>query len=410
MPAVVSGSQNRKKEDTSQDFRSIDAGPHESSGANLPESGCDGIQTASINDPHIFFRAFVVKKSEVPTKGMEEAENVTDSVMGSQSTNATQRFQYDMKKLQKIFADIDKRLRSNKFSEFSRDYKKCPSRTLQEVETRSLQILQQGKKSSKKAEKGCKPGEIINSTAANDDDGCPGTKHIHPPTVHSDSDIVSTDTLSEQQHKKFLKTAKKLFTYFLPLEFDSALVAKYWGAVYVLMEVKVISPALGMLTPFLTYNAQDHHKFNDSPYNIFNSAADILVRLDTLTSEWTQGRAPSPWAMKIPDILGDAWLHLVMFFVLSLDNDNFLEADSELDYVITAVSRGRKEILQSLAPQPLRELEAVLPFGIASLVINNLVNHGVPGQPNVASTYSKYLDKLVRQTRCEIFMNSDTGR
>ena len=125
-----------------------------------------------------------------------------------------------------------------------------------------------------------------------------------------------------------------------------------------------------------------------------------------MTSEWTQGKAPPPWRMRIPDVLGDAWIHLIMFFVLG----NSLEAALESDYLTEAVSRGRKEILRSLAPQTLRELEAVPPFGIASLIVNNLANYGVPGQPDVTSTYLKYLDKLVRQAQWKTFMTMATGR
>ena len=125
--------------------------------------------------------------------------------------------------------------------------------------------------------------------------------------------------------------------------------------------------------------------------------------------------------MKVPNVLGDAWMHLIMFFVLHLNKDSSRKALDERNRFIRAMSRGREQILQSLAPQPLRELEAVLPLGIASLVvnnlvnhgvpvINNLVNHGVPNQPNVASTYSEYLNRLVRQSRSEIYMNRAATR
>ena len=250
-PAVVSGSQHHKKGDVNHDLKSLDAGQYESIGAYLPESDCDGTQTASISDPHIFLRAFVVKKPEVPTKGIGEAEDVADSAKGSQSTNATQTFQYDMKKLQKTFADMDKRLRSNKYSRYSHEYKKCPSRTLEEVERRSLQILQEGEKSSKEAETGSKPGEDINSTAPNDDDGNSGEQHIHLHTDHfDDTRRIKALTKHSRQQMKFLKTAKTLFTFFLPLGFISALVAKYWGAVDVLIEVKAVFPVLWVLTYF----------------------------------------------------------------------------------------------------------------------------------------------------------------
>ena len=395
-PAIVSA-QYRKKQDVNHDVRSLDAEQHIYHGPTLPEPDCDVIQTASMNAPHIFVRACVAEKPELPTNGMDETENVADSAKGSQSTNTTQTFQYDLKKLQKMFADTDKRLRSKKYSEFSREYRKCPSHTLQEAETRSLQILQQGEKSPEEAGSGSKPGENIKSTVPNDDKWDLRTPDFHPAIFHFDPRIKSIDTLigHSRRQKKFLKIAKTLFTFFLPLGFTSALVAKYWGAVHVLIEVRATSPVTWVLTPFKTCVAQDHHKL----FYIYRDTVlegHLLDSLRILTSDWTQGKAPPPWRMKIPDVLGDAWLHLIMFFVLSLDDDLYL-ARTELSYSATAVSRGREEILRSLAPQSLREMEAVTPLGIASLVFENLINQGVPGQPDVAFTYFKYLEKLVRQ-------------
>ena len=108
--------------------------------------------------------------------------------------------------------------------------------------------------------------------------------------------------------------------------------------------------------------------------------------------------------MKIPDVLGDAWLHLIMSLVQRVDHHS-READEELEACHRAVSKGREEILQSLAPDPLGEREAVLSSGVASLVVQNLVYHGVPGQPDIHSTYFEYLDQLVRRARFECFEN-----
>ena len=131
---------------------------------------------------------------------------------------------------------------------------------------------------------------------------------------------------------------------------------------------------------------------------------DLLDPLSDITSEMTQGKAPQPWKMKIPEVLGDAWLHLVMCLVLGVISD-YGKASEELKACKRAVSRGREEILQGLAPDPMLEREAALPLGVASLIVQNLVNHGVPRQPDVFSTYSEYLDQLVRRARFECFKN-----
>ena len=75
------------------------------------------------------------------------------------------------------------------------------------------------------------------------------------------------------------------------------------------------------------------------------------------------------------------------------------EAYQEFEAFKLAVIKGRKEILRNLAPDPLEEKQAVLSLGVMSIVIRNLVDNGVPGQPDTASTYCEYLDHLVRQQR-----------
>ena len=74
-----------------------------------------------------------------------------------------------------------------------------------------------------------------------------GTAKKETSTGDSDSTPEVVDIPHEvyrEQKKKFLKQAKTLFKFFLPLEFSSALVAKYWGAVHALIKVNSFSPVL----------------------------------------------------------------------------------------------------------------------------------------------------------------------
>ena len=88
-----------------------------------------------------------------------------------------------------------------------------------------------------------------------------------------------------------------------------------------------------------------------------------------------------------------------MGLVLSVDlqyakND---EASQEFAAFRLAVIKGRKKVLQTLAPHPLEEKQAVLSLGVISIVISNLVDNGLPGQPDPKSTYLEYLGRLVRR-------------
>ena len=88
-----------------------------------------------------------------------------------------------------------------------------------------------------------------------------------------------------------------------------------------------------------------------------------------------------------------------MGLVLSLDLPyaKYNEAFGEFEAFKQAVIKGKEEILQNLAPDPVEEQQAVLSLGVISIIIRNLVNNGVPGQPDTTSIYLKYLDRLVRQ-------------
>ena len=240
----------------------IDTKRHAPANAELTISDSNEIQITSVNDPYIFLWAVSVpKQPDVSNNENEKAEKVAHPARAPQSTNDIQNFQFDMQRLKRILADMDKSLRSVDFKRH-RVYKRCPSRTLQEVETRSTQIC--GKAFQKSTQVISKTKENTRATPPNPDEEDAGTRQAHMQTERSRSPVIGVpqrgsdetempeiETTSEKppnvfnkreirQQEKFLRTAKALFKYFLPLEFNSALVAKYWGAVYVLIEVNLL--------------------------------------------------------------------------------------------------------------------------------------------------------------------------
>ena len=227
---------------------------------DFSKSDSDRIQTASVNEPYILLRAVsVVDKPVVADKGNGKAEKAAHLAEAPESAADTHHFQYDKQRLEKILADMDHDFRSKTFDR-SRVYKKCPSRTLQEVETRSMQILREGEMAAQKRTKvSSKNKKNTNSTPPSSDGEDPRkahkqTKRSRSPFIgvplgaidenemteiesESEEPSVVLTNLGVERLKMFIKLAKAMFRYFLPLEFNSALVAKYWGAVYVLIEV-----------------------------------------------------------------------------------------------------------------------------------------------------------------------------
>lgn len=238
---------NQKQESVDRKSKSAGTGLHGPSKARLHNPDSDGNQIASMNDSHIFLWAVVVpKKPEVPGKENEQVDDLPYSARGDQSKDDKVTFQYDMKRLKKIFADMDKRLRSKNFKKY-RAYKKCPSRTLQEVDARSWQIIQECQKAQQKAGPGSKPEQNNRSPPSTIDEGDSRIRHVHIRKERSGSPVIDeAQRGNDEPHrsvrelrelKKFLRMAKTLFMCFLPLGFDSALVAKYWGAIYEVIEV-----------------------------------------------------------------------------------------------------------------------------------------------------------------------------
>ena len=84
-----------------------------------------------------------------------------------------------------------------------------------------------------------------------------------------------------------------------------------------------------------------------------------------------------------------------MFFILSINN-NHLGAFGELVRFRELAYGSRLELLKSLTQESLHDQEAVLSFGVTSLVVKNLLEDVTSDLPNIESTYAGHLEKLVR--------------
>ena len=111
-------------------------------------------------------------------------------------------------------------------------------------------------------------------------------------------------------------------------------------------------------------------------------------------SDLSLERAPLPSRIKLPPRLLNAWPHLVMFFVLSAAKQHRDALSALIDFRRLAYG-SRPELMKNLAEDPLYQREAALPWGIVSLVFKNLCEDLTSGSPDIVSTYSEYLYKLV---------------
>lgn len=107
-----------------------------------------------------------------------------------------------------------------------------------------------------------------------------------------------------------------------------------------------------------------------------------------------QLQGPSQFDTIMSEHLLEAWVHLIMFLVLSAAKQHH-QAVSELVKFRDLAYGNRGELMRSLAPRSLHCREAVLPFGIMSMVVKNLLGDVTLTAPNITDIYIEAFDKLV---------------
>lgn len=125
------------------------------------------------------------------------------------------------------------------------------------------------------------------------------------------------------------------------------------------------------------------------------SRAKDVWHCKNIIKDLSSTRAPLPYKIEFPEGLKVAWPHLVMFFVLSIVKQD-RGAFGELAKFREIAYGSRTEILKNLARESVHRREAVLPLGITSLIVKNLLEDVTLGLPNIESTYSESLEKLVK--------------
>lgn len=144
----------------------------------------------------------------------------------------------NLDKLRKLFKEMHKMMRS-KDGKIHRLYRKGPSLSLEEVENRLAILFQKRRPDYVHAES----QHTTDSTEDQQTDSGTGSHVLDARTrsqsteeieeLSSDGNVDLSDSYKLRRHKKRLvKKAKRCFVFFLPLDYSSDMVSKYWGAVY----------------------------------------------------------------------------------------------------------------------------------------------------------------------------------
>lgn len=171
---------------------------------------------ASLKDFHLFLWLTAVPEKAEDTK-VESGKHSKSGLNVKNTLRADsvgRSFEVDISRLGTLFSDMEQFLCSANFKN-RRAYKQCRSRTLQEVEARLAEF--EGEEKQEKEEEEDRKGR----------------------GEGRDREYLSRDShVKAREHKKFVRTAKEAFQFFLPLHYTSGVIEKYWGAVYYMIDVR----------------------------------------------------------------------------------------------------------------------------------------------------------------------------
>ena len=128
--------------------------------------------------------------------------------------------------------------------------------------------------------------------------------------------------------------------------------------------------------------------------DVWNECLQFILKMK---EEFSQRRWPLPLDFPLPDMFGEAWIHLMASLTALVAN----EFPTALDHIFACrdcLLESRKEMMRSLTSEPLHEKEVVLPLGILSKTIQNLLSpkFDTSAARNTGDIYSNYYRQLVR--------------
>ena len=228
----------------------------------------DSTFKASLSRFHLFFWLTAIPGEVSEPRDSPKGNEAVDI---AQHTHEKERsFLIDTHKLGVLISEMERYFSSSEFKH-RHIYKRCPSSTLLDVETRLSELVQElkverrdvGGNAERKA-----PDEsgrnLASSSKSNDvNEEYLKRKSLERPEGKSHSRRGSSShhqdsrakTLAKVLRKKkdFVRTARQLFQFFLPLDYTSNMAGKFWGAVYSV--IVIVAPKLPIRQLLKIYTA-----------------------------------------------------------------------------------------------------------------------------------------------------------
>jgi hypothetical protein len=177
------------------------------------------------------------------------------------------------------------------------------------------------------------------------------------------------------------RAARHIFTFFYPLTFDHIVARKFWGAVDRILRDDFASVRKFMLRSRIRSVRNVHHA------------------VDYIKEELFFKRTPAYNQTNVPHEFIQAWLMILMFFVL-FPTPMSRRADSYPKRSQALLTQGTVKVIKRLQTDSLRDRESVSAIGTTALLVGQLLenargNINFPDRQRLMTSYWNDLQRLV---------------
>jgi len=178
----------------------------------------------------------------------------------------------------------------------------------------------------------------------------------------------------------FARAARDIFEFFFPLRYENVVTLKYWGALDRIIQAQGIKSVRGQF---------------DVVVRDMSSLARVTNKIKL---ELFSGRDARNYVTTVPHEFIQAWMLCLMYFIM-FTTEYSSHSVSHIRRCKKRLLQGRVKMIERLQTVNIHDMEAVLPLGITSLLLGQLLqdNQGplIPDRHRLTSFYWEYLQSFV---------------
>lgn len=195
------------------------------------------------------------------------------------------------------------------------------------------------------------------------------------------------DSRYQQEYNRkiaFARAARDVFEFFFPLRYENVVTLKYWGALDRIIRAQGIKSARGQF---------------DVVVRDMSSLARVT---NEIKLELFSGRDARDYVTTVPHEFIQAWMLCLMYFIM-FTTEYSPHSVSHIRRCRERLLQGRVKMIERLQTVNIHDMEAVLPLGITSLLLGQLLqdNQGplIPDRHRLTSFYWEYLQSFTQHVR-----------